>query len=149
MFDNAVRGELSRKAFSPKPCQAIRILLGRQGASPCLWVHAERKFGESSFQKYEINVKTENLKIEVICLFNILLTLEFPFRVGSAGIEPLSWDRRLKIAIGAARGLAFLHGSEKQIIYRDFKASNILLDGVCTLIISWPFYPSLVLCILL
>ncbi|CAH9143112.1 unnamed protein product [Cuscuta epithymum] len=43
-------------------------------------------------------------------------------------IEPLSWDLRLKIAIGAARGLAFLHASEKQIIYRDFKASNILLD---------------------
>ncbi|GAA0156226.1 hypothetical protein LIER_13766 [Lithospermum erythrorhizon] len=44
-------------------------------------------------------------------------------------IEPLSWDVRLKIAIGAARGLAFLHSSEKTIIYRDFKASNILLDG--------------------
>ncbi|KDP43763.1 hypothetical protein JCGZ_22390 [Jatropha curcas] len=44
-------------------------------------------------------------------------------------IEPLSWDLRLKIAIGAARGLAFLHTSEKQVIYRDFKASNILLDG--------------------
>ncbi|XP_042427987.1 probable serine/threonine-protein kinase PIX13 [Zingiber officinale] len=43
-------------------------------------------------------------------------------------IEPLTWKLRLKIAIGAARGLAFLHGSEKQIIYRDFKASNILLD---------------------
>ncbi|KAK2966849.1 hypothetical protein RJ640_027808, partial [Escallonia rubra] len=49
------------------------------------------------------------------------------FRRGSA-IEPLSWQIRLKIAIGAARGLAFLHSSEKQIIYRDFKASNILLD---------------------
>ncbi|KAE8010733.1 hypothetical protein FH972_007074 [Carpinus fangiana] len=44
-------------------------------------------------------------------------------------IEPLSWDIRLKIAIGAARGLAFLHTSEKKVIYRDFKASNILLDG--------------------
>ncbi|GMY11096.1 probable serine/threonine-protein kinase PIX13 [Fagus crenata] len=44
-------------------------------------------------------------------------------------IEPLSWGIRLKIVIGAARGLAFLHTSEKKVIYRDFKASNILLDG--------------------
>ncbi|KAG9132333.1 hypothetical protein Leryth_013006 [Lithospermum erythrorhizon] len=46
----------------------------------------------------------------------------------NAATEPLPWDVRLKIAIGAARGLAFLHSSEKKIIYRDFKASNILLD---------------------
>lgn len=45
------------------------------------------------------------------------------------GAEALSWDTRLKIAIGAARGLAFLHTTEKQVIYRDFKAANILLDA--------------------
>ncbi|WJX55909.1 putative serine/threonine-protein kinase pix13 [Trifolium repens] len=46
----------------------------------------------------------------------------------NSNLEPLSWNTRLKIAIDAARGLAFLHSSEKQIIYRDFKASNILLN---------------------
>ncbi|XP_051117433.1 probable serine/threonine-protein kinase PIX13 [Andrographis paniculata] len=47
----------------------------------------------------------------------------------AAAIEPLSWDTRLKIATGAAKGLAFLHISDGKVIYRDFKASNILLDG--------------------
>ncbi|XP_047967177.1 probable serine/threonine-protein kinase PIX13 isoform X6 [Salvia hispanica] len=39
----------------------------------------------------------------------------------------LPWDIRLKIAIGAAKGLAFMNASDRN--YRDFKASNILLDG--------------------
>lgn len=43
---------------------------------------------------------------------------------------PLPWLTRLKIAVGAAKGLAFLHETEKPVIYRDFKASNILLDPV-------------------
>lgn len=42
----------------------------------------------------------------------------------------LEWKIRLKIAIGAARGLAFLHSSENPVIYRDFKTANILLDEV-------------------
>lgn len=45
------------------------------------------------------------------------------------GAEPLSWSTRIKIAIGAAQGLAFLHTTEKKVIYRDFKSANILLDG--------------------
>ncbi|GJN34467.1 hypothetical protein PR202_gb23130 [Eleusine coracana subsp. coracana] len=42
---------------------------------------------------------------------------------------PLSWNKRLQIILGAAEGLAYLHeGVEIQVIYRDFKTSNILLD---------------------
>ncbi|KAM7491137.1 hypothetical protein LguiA_034058 [Lonicera macranthoides] len=42
----------------------------------------------------------------------------------------LSWINRLKIILGAAQGLAYLHeGLEVQVIYRDFKASNVLLDA--------------------
>ncbi|KAL8035604.1 hypothetical protein ABFX02_12G108000 [Erythranthe guttata] len=45
------------------------------------------------------------------------------------GPQPISWAIRIKVAIGAAKGLSFLHEAEEQVIYRDFKASNILLDG--------------------
>jgi serine/threonine protein kinase len=54
----------------------------------------------------------------------------------SGSVQPISWGMRLRIAIDAARGLAFLHSSEKHVIYRDFKASNILLDTVIKLIFS-------------
>ncbi|XP_010913798.1 probable serine/threonine-protein kinase PBL17 [Elaeis guineensis] len=41
----------------------------------------------------------------------------------------MPWSTRVKIALDVARGLAFLHGLERPIIYRDFKTSNILLDA--------------------
>ncbi|KAH0887078.1 hypothetical protein HID58_063174 [Brassica napus] len=44
-------------------------------------------------------------------------------------LTPLPWSTRMKIAQDTARGLAYLHhGLEFQIIFRDFKSSNILLD---------------------
>lgn len=43
--------------------------------------------------------------------------------------SPLDWYARMKIALGAARGLAYLHeDSSPRVIHRDFKSSNILLE---------------------
>ncbi|CAL0299987.1 unnamed protein product [Lupinus luteus] len=42
---------------------------------------------------------------------------------------PLDWYNRMKVAAGAARGVEYLHDSANPpVIYRDLKASNILLD---------------------
>ncbi|KAL2934899.1 Receptor-like serine/threonine-protein kinase ALE2 [Bienertia sinuspersici] len=50
---------------------------------------------------------------------------------GPLGVNcPLDWDSRMKIALDAARGLAYLHeDSQPCVIHRDFKASNILLEN--------------------
>ncbi|XP_010247085.1 PREDICTED: serine/threonine-protein kinase CDL1-like isoform X2 [Nelumbo nucifera] len=44
--------------------------------------------------------------------------------------EPLEWNTRMKIAVGAARGLEYLHcKANPPVIYRDLKSANILLDN--------------------
>ncbi|XWS19441.1 hypothetical protein CRYUN_Cryun31cG0016200 [Craigia yunnanensis] len=46
------------------------------------------------------------------------------------GQERLDWNTRMKVAERAAKGLKYLHDfADPSIIYRDFKASNILLDA--------------------
>ncbi|XP_028777641.1 receptor protein kinase TMK1 [Neltuma alba] len=50
------------------------------------------------------------------------------FQWKSLKLEPLSWKRRLNIALDVARGMEYLHSlAHQSFIHRDLKPSNILL----------------------
>ncbi|CAO2824632.1 unnamed protein product [Amaranthus hypochondriacus] len=57
-------------------------------------------------------------------------SLDYWLHENPDGPSQLDWPLRLKIALGAGRGLAYMHQiCEPHIVHRDIKSSNILLDG--------------------
>lgn len=52
------------------------------------------------------------------------------FHLQEEGRPVMEWTKRVKVAAGAARGIAYLHEDcHPRIIHRDIKSSNILLDN--------------------
>ncbi|KAL4559830.1 hypothetical protein LXL04_031976 [Taraxacum kok-saghyz] len=65
---------------------------------------------------------------EKIIVYQYASNKSLDFHIGD---PKLTWIQRLKICLGAACGLQYLHdprGAQQRVIHRDFKSANILLD---------------------
>ncbi|KAJ4882345.1 Protein kinase superfamily protein [Raphanus sativus] len=67
--------------------------------------------------------------IQRLLVYEYMPNQSVEFHLAPRSPTVLTWDLRLRIAQDAARGLTYLHEEmDFQIIFRDFKSSNILLD---------------------
>ncbi|KAJ4901432.1 putative receptor-like protein kinase [Raphanus sativus] len=64
--------------------------------------------------------------IERLLVYEFMSNRSLEDHLFTRGSYTLPWKQRLEIILGAAEGLAYLH--EIQVIYRDFKSSNVLLN---------------------
>ncbi|XP_061347452.1 probable LRR receptor-like serine/threonine-protein kinase At4g30520 [Gastrolobium bilobum] len=103
--------------------------------------------GESQFQT-ELEMISLAVHRNLLRLFGYCATpneklLVYPYMSNGSvasrlrGKPALDWNTRKRIAIGAARGLLYLHEQcDPKIIHRDVKAANVLLDDYCEAVVG-------------
>ncbi|THU47237.1 hypothetical protein C4D60_Mb09t13390 [Musa balbisiana] len=103
--------------------------------------------GEIQFQTevemISLAVHRNLLRLHGFCMTASERLLVYPYMSNGSvasrlkGKPPLDWITRKRIAVGAARGLLYLHEQcDPKIIHRDVKAANILLDDYCEAIVG-------------
>ncbi|OMO54194.1 hypothetical protein COLO4_36564 [Corchorus olitorius] len=104
-------------------------------------------FGESQFrtelEMISLAVHRNLLRLIGYCATSNERLLVYPYMSNGSvasrlrGKPALDWNTRKRIAIGAARGLLYLHEQcDPKIIHRDVKAANILLDDYCEAVVG-------------
>ncbi|GAB4838161.1 hypothetical protein Ancab_027690 [Ancistrocladus abbreviatus] len=130
-FGNVYRGKLGDGTLV-----AVKRLKDVNGAS-----------GESQFRMelelISLAVHRHLLRLIGYCATSTERLLVYPYMSNGSvasrlrGKPPLDWNTRKRIAIGAARGLLYLHEQcDPKIIHRDVKAANVLLDDYCEAVVG-------------
>ncbi|KAB1212010.1 hypothetical protein CJ030_MR5G025402 [Morella rubra] len=103
--------------------------------------------GESQFrtelEMISLAVHRNLLRLTGYCVTPNERLLVYPYMANGSvasrlrGKPVLDWNTRKRIAIGAARGLLYLHEQcDPKIIHRDVKAANVLLDDYCEAVVG-------------
>ncbi|KAG6625561.1 hypothetical protein I3843_16G103900 [Carya illinoinensis] len=103
--------------------------------------------GESQFrtelEMISLAVHRNLLRLVGYCVTPTERLLVYPYMANGSvasrlrGKPVLDWNARKRIAIGAARGLLYLHEQcDPKIIHRDVKAANVLLDDYCEAVVG-------------
>ncbi|KAF8399253.1 hypothetical protein HHK36_015118 [Tetracentron sinense] len=103
--------------------------------------------GEIQFQTevemISLAVHRNLLRLCGFCMTDAERLLVYPYMSNGSvasrlkGKPALDWGTRKRIALGAARGLLYLHEQcDPKIIHRDVKAANILLDDYCEAVVG-------------
>ncbi|KAL7141196.1 hypothetical protein ABFS83_08G037100 [Erythranthe nasuta] len=102
----------------------------------------ERQF-QTEVEMISLAVHRNLLKLYGFCMTSSEKLLVYPYMSNGSVASRLKakpvldWGTRKRIALGAARGLLYLHEQcDPKIIHRDVKAANILLDEYCEAVVG-------------